>query len=91
MKDLERLIKKILDDAKKEGAPDRAIIENSLKRFAKIYKTCTNKKEREVEDKGAYKFIQTIFSTDLASQQICVDIYEDCKKKKLKIQDFNTF
>ena len=50
MKDLERLIKKILDDAKKEGAPDRAIIENSLKRFAKIYKTCTNKKEREVED-----------------------------------------
>lgn len=91
MENLEQLIKKILDDTQKKGAPTREIIENALKRFAKSYKTCTNKKERDVEDKGAYQFIQTIFSTDLTSQQIYIDFYEDYKKKKLKTQAFNTF
>ncbi|MEK6872406.1 MAG: hypothetical protein AABW90_00150 [Nanoarchaeota archaeon] len=81
MKDLEKLIKRILDEAQKRGDPNREIIEYALKMFARSYKTCVNEKERNGEDKAAYHFIQTIFPEDLASQQIFVDFYDVHKKK----------
>ena len=66
----------------KRKGPNRKIIENALRRFADSYKTCTNEDERNGEDKAAYNFIQTIFPDDLTSQQIFIDYYGNCKKKK---------
>ena len=82
MEGLEKLIKRILDNAQKKGTPNREIIENALRRFVDSYKTCTNEDERNGEDKAAYNFIQTIFPDDLTAQQIFIDYYGNCKKKK---------
>ena len=62
MEDLEGLIKKILDNAKKIGAHDRKIIERALRRFARSYKTCINEEERNGEDNAAYSFNSYNFS-----------------------------
>ncbi len=80
--DLEKLIKRILDNAQKKGSPSRRVMENALRRFADSYKTCINENERNGEDKAAYNFIQTIFPGDLTSSEIFIDFYEEGKKKK---------